>query len=76
MISKNFLSLAMAYTIWVLVLLLLIGFCGCTDREETKCHHWSIKEKELLLNADRKLSFENPIHGIIKDYERICSNLN
>jgi hypothetical protein len=40
------------------------------------CHAWTKAEKEQHYKDDVALPHENSLHGIIKDYERVCAALH
>lgn len=39
------------------------------------CHEWTKAEKQEHYRDDIALPHENSLHGIIKDYERVCAAL-
>jgi hypothetical protein len=39
------------------------------------CHEWTNAEKQEHYRDDIALPHENSLHGIIKDYERVCAAL-
>lgn len=51
--------------------------CGCAPQAQqaTVCHQWSSAEKQQHYSDDIALPSKNSLHDIIKDYERICLNL-
>lgn len=47
---------------------------GCTPSAQPLpvCHQWNPQEKQQHYWDDISLSPDNSLHGIIRDYERIC----
>lgn len=45
---------------------------SCTP-QAVYCHQWTPQERESIYQADITLPHENPLHGVIKDYERLCA---
>jgi hypothetical protein len=58
-----------------------LGLAGCSLFGSTPaqtpvyCHEWTREEKLQHYNDDVALPHANSLHGIIKDYERVCADL-
>jgi hypothetical protein len=56
-----------------------LALAGCSvfapAPELVYCHAWTKAEKQEHYADDTALPHENSIHGIIKDYERVCAAL-
>ena len=56
--------------------LLLLGCVSAPSPAPLYCHAWTKAEKEQHYKDDIALPHENSLHGIIKDYERVCAALH
>lgn len=36
------------------------------------CHEWTVTEEWRAQRDDRDIPADSPLHGMIKDYERLC----
>jgi hypothetical protein len=56
-----------------------ISLAACSGQQPQKtvlyCHHWTAGEILQIKQADSDLDDDSPLHGVIKDYERVCANL-
>ena len=54
--------------------LLLLSACAAPDTHPV-CHSWTKDEKEQHKHDDLELPYDSSLHGIIRDYIRLCSAL-
>jgi hypothetical protein len=56
---------------------LLMNACAsaCPAPPSVLCHQWTRAEKLQHYQDDVAMPHENSLHGIIKDYERVCAAL-
>lgn len=58
-----------------LMLLIIFPLNSCAPSQQVACHDWTIQEKQLLKDSDRRLSPDDELHDLIRDYERVCANI-
>ena len=46
---------------------------SCSQRPEAVCHQWTADEKAQLISEDSELPPDAALHGLIRDYERLCA---
>jgi hypothetical protein len=54
--------------------LLLLSGCAAPDARPA-CHAWTKDEKEQHYHDDLDLPYDSSLHGIIRDYIRLCGVL-
>lgn len=50
--------------------------CGCAPPAPVYCHDWDAAEKLNHYRDDTALPHDNSLHEVIKDYERVCAQIN
>jgi hypothetical protein len=49
-------------------------FPACAQ-QTVLCHEWTASEKRQHYDDDFALPHDNSLHGIVRDYERVCEEL-
>jgi len=55
-----------------LILTACLAGSSCADRGYA-CHEWTAQEIRQMKSADIALPDDSPLHGLIRDYERLCA---
>jgi uncharacterized protein YceK len=64
----------------ILIICLLLSDCSFISKliappAGVACHGYTPEEKSAIHDADAALTYSNPLHSVVKDYERVCSQL-
>jgi hypothetical protein len=59
------------------LMILAIGslLCACTPQKPVYCHHWDEAEVKAVKAELAALPDGDPLHPVIRDYERVCGDL-
>ena len=60
------------------LLLISCSLLGCAPESSPApvyCHAWTKAEKSALYEEDTALPAESALHGLVRDYERVCGDL-
>ena len=56
--------------------ILTIFLLASCSQPQVACHGWTQQEKSQLKSEDKALPADATMHGLIKDYERVCAQLS
>lgn len=54
---------------------LLVACTSCPSPAPVHCHKWQENDAKAIKSAIASLAQDSPLHGIIRDYERVCLTL-